>query len=52
MLYAILCSYPKLQGVLSQVFEIYQGLVKTYQENGKYPLNGPVEIRVSPIDNK
>jgi FAD/FMN-containing dehydrogenase len=48
--YAVLTSRPNVQQVIYDFTTYYQNLVGTYQAEGNYPMNGPVEIRVTGLD--
>ena len=48
--YAILTSRANVQRVISDFITEYQSRVKQYQNLNRYPMNGPVEIRVTGLD--
>jgi FAD/FMN-containing dehydrogenase len=48
--YAVLTSRSNIQRVVNEFVTRYEALVATYQAAGNYPMNGPVEIRVSGLD--
>jgi len=48
--YAVLTSRAQVQQVISEFVAKYQALIATYREQGLYPINGPVEIRVTGLD--
>lgn len=48
--WAVLTARSGVQQVLNQFYLHYQSLVTTYQNNGQYPVNGPVEIRITGLD--
>ncbi|GAA2800887.1 cholesterol oxidase substrate-binding domain-containing protein [Kitasatospora paracochleata] len=49
--YAVLARRTDLQWVVSEFCGYYQQLLKEYQGRGEYPVNGPVEIRVTDLDD-
>lgn len=48
--YAVLTSRANVQTVIADFCEVYSTKMKQYQSVGKYPMNGPVEIRVTGLD--
>ncbi|HSW13970.1 MAG TPA: cholesterol oxidase substrate-binding domain-containing protein [Solimonas sp.] len=48
--YAILTSRANIQRVVSEFTGKYQSMMEWYQARGRYPVNGPVEIRVTGLD--
>jgi len=48
--YAVLCRRQDIQRVLSEFATFYTGLLARYQAAGRYPINGPVEIRATGLD--
>jgi len=48
--YAVLTSRANVQGVINAFVTEYQALVASYEAQGLYPMNGPVEIRVTGLD--
>ncbi|WP_007509447.1 MULTISPECIES: cholesterol oxidase substrate-binding domain-containing protein [Pseudofrankia] len=48
--YAILTSRANIQRVINEFCTYYNNKLTTYQNNGQYPMNGPVEIRVTGLD--
>jgi FAD/FMN-containing dehydrogenase len=48
--YAILTSRANVQRVVNEFTTYYSNKLTTYQNNGLYPMNGPVEIRVTGLD--
>jgi FAD/FMN-containing dehydrogenase len=48
--YAVLTSRANIQRVVSEFVAAYQDLLTAYQADGRYPVNGPVEIRVTGLD--
>ena len=49
--YAVLMNRSNVQRALHEFVTFYQNRVAAYQANGDYPMNGPVEIRVTGLDN-
>ncbi|MCF2134319.1 hypothetical protein IHE27_01395 (plasmid) [Mycetohabitans endofungorum] len=49
--YAVVTSRANVQRVISDFIENYQGRINAYQKQNQYPINGPLEIRVSGLDN-
>lgn len=49
--YAVITSRANVQRVINDFFTSYQARVAAYQAAGNYPMNGPVEIRVTGLDN-
>ncbi|MCC8364768.1 FAD-binding protein [Xenorhabdus sp. PB61.4] len=48
--YAILTSRSNIQKVLHLFYAQWHSLMQEYQNQGKYPVNGPIEIRVTALD--
>jgi len=48
--FAVITSRANIQQVVSDFYTQYTTLLDTYQAAGKYPMNGPVEIRVTGLD--
>ena len=48
--YAVLTRRRDVQRVINEFYLQYQTMVAAYRANGHYPMNGPVEIRVSGLD--
>jgi FAD/FMN-containing dehydrogenase len=48
--YAVLTSRASIQQVIYDFITYYQSQVAAYQAEGNYPMNGPVEIRVTGLD--
>ncbi|CDG83052.1 cholesterol oxidase substrate-binding domain-containing protein [Janthinobacterium agaricidamnosum] len=48
--YAVLTRRADVQRVLHEFTTFYQARVAAYQAQGRYPMNGPVEIRVTGLD--
>ncbi|QIO06604.1 cholesterol oxidase substrate-binding domain-containing protein [Acinetobacter shaoyimingii] len=49
--YAILTSRDNVQKVIADFCDAYSKLVEQYEALGRYPMNGPVEIRVTGLDD-
>ncbi len=47
----VLCKRADIQRVVSEFYAKYSSLMTSYQQQGKYPMNGPIEIRVSGLDH-
>ena len=48
--YAVLTSRANIQQVIYDFITYYQSQVAAYRAQGTYPMNGPVEIRVTGLD--
>ena len=48
--FAVSCSRADLQRVLSEFHQQYLSMQQAYRDRGEYPMNGPVEIRVTGMD--
>jgi FAD/FMN-containing dehydrogenase len=48
--YAILCNTGSIQQVVYDFYTYYTNLISQYQANGQYPMNGPIEFRVTGLD--
>jgi FAD/FMN-containing dehydrogenase len=48
--YAVLTSRAKIQQVIYDFITYYQSQMAVYRADGNYPMNGPVEIRVTGLD--
>jgi FAD/FMN-containing dehydrogenase len=48
--YAVLTSRGNIQRVVSDYCAAYGELIAQYQARGQYPMNGPLEIRVTGLD--
>ena len=48
--YAVLTRRSDVQRTLHEFTSFYQSRVQAWQRSGKYPMNGPVEIRVTGLD--
>ena len=49
--WAVLTARANVQQVLREFYLRYQTLVSQYQRAGEFPVNGPVEIRITTVDN-
>jgi FAD/FMN-containing dehydrogenase len=49
--YAVLTNRASIQQVIHDFTTYYQSQVSAYQDQGNYPMNGPVEIRVTGLDD-
>lgn len=49
--YAVLVNRSNIQRAVHEFVTFYQTKVSQYQAQGRYPMNGPVEIRVTGLDN-
>lgn len=49
--YAIVTARSNIQRVVAEFVSYYQGLLESYRARGQYPVNGPVEIRVTGLDH-
>jgi FAD/FMN-containing dehydrogenase len=49
--YAVLTNRANVQQVINDFTTHYEGQVAAYQAEGNYPMNGPVEIRVTGLDS-
>ena len=48
--YAILTRRDNIQNVLNESMAKYLQLMDEYADQGRYPINGPVEIRVTGLE--
>jgi FAD/FMN-containing dehydrogenase len=48
--FAVSCARADLQRVLSEFHQKYLSMQQAYRDRGEYPMNGPVEIRVTGVD--
>jgi FAD/FMN-containing dehydrogenase len=48
--YCILTSTSSIQQVAHDFYTYYTNLVSQYEANGQYPMNGPIEFRVTGLD--
>jgi FAD/FMN-containing dehydrogenase len=49
--YAIITSRANVQQVIYDFVEFYTEMVRYYQKSARFPMNGPVEIRVTGLDD-
>jgi FAD/FMN-containing dehydrogenase len=49
--FAIITSRANIQQVVSDFYTQYTTLLDSYQTAGKFPMNGPVEIRITGLDD-
>jgi FAD/FMN-containing dehydrogenase len=49
--YVILTARANIQRVVSEFYAYYTQAIAAYQSRGQYPMNGPLEIRVTGLDN-
>ena len=49
--FAILTSRNSIQQVVSDFYAQYTSVLNSFAANGQYPMNGPVEIRVTGLDH-
>lgn len=48
--YAVLTRRDRLQQVVAEFYAAYRDLVARYRDQGEYPMNGPIEVRASGLD--
>ncbi|MDR6504223.1 FAD/FMN-containing dehydrogenase [Burkholderia ambifaria] len=48
--YAVLARRVDVQRVVNEFVQFYQNRVDAYKARGEYPMNGPVEIRITGLD--
>lgn len=48
--YAVQTRRDNVQLVLHDFIEFYRDLIESYRKLGRYPMNGPIEIRVTGLD--
>jgi FAD/FMN-containing dehydrogenase len=48
--WALLTSQANIQQVVYDFYTQYQSMISSYEANGQYPMNGPLEIRVTGLD--
>lgn len=48
--FAIITSRASIQQVVSDFYTQYSSLLSSYAAQGQYPMNGPIEIRVTGLD--
>ncbi len=49
--FAVITSRASIQQVVSDFYTQYSNLLSSYAAQGEYPMNGPIEIRVTGLDN-
>ncbi|SFN45668.1 cholesterol oxidase substrate-binding domain-containing protein [Xenorhabdus japonica] len=49
--YAVLTRRADIQRVLSVFYSQWKNLIEQFEIEGKYPINGPLEVRVTGLDN-
>jgi FAD/FMN-containing dehydrogenase len=49
--FAVITSRASIQQVVSDFYTQYSSLLSSYAAQGQYPMNGPIEIRVTGLDN-
>ncbi|MGU7843919.1 cholesterol oxidase substrate-binding domain-containing protein [Burkholderia sp. AW33-5] len=49
--YAVLARRTDVQRVIGEFVQFYENRVDAYKQRGEYPMNGPVEIRVTGLDD-
>jgi FAD/FMN-containing dehydrogenase len=49
--FAIITSRASIQQVVSDFYTKYSSLLSSFAAQGEYPMNGPIEIRVTGLDN-
>jgi FAD/FMN-containing dehydrogenase len=49
--FAIITSRASIQQVVSDFYTQYTSLLESYAAAGQYPMNGPIEIRITGLDN-
>ncbi|WP_332460350.1 cholesterol oxidase substrate-binding domain-containing protein [Xenorhabdus lircayensis] len=49
--YAILTRRTNIQRVLNEFYTEWQKLKHQFENRGQYPINGPIEVRVTGLDN-
>lgn len=49
--YAVLARRADIQKVVSEFYAYYKNALNAYAGQGRYPMNGPLEIRVTGLDN-
>ncbi|WTW92382.1 hypothetical protein OG216_02920 [Streptomycetaceae bacterium NBC_01309] len=49
--YAILTKRADIQRVVSEFYAYYKGALAAYQAQGRFPMNGPLEVRVTGLDD-
>jgi FAD/FMN-containing dehydrogenase len=48
--YAVLCSRGNVQRAINEFYVMYNAKMNAYRAANKYPMNGPVEIRITGLD--
>lgn len=48
--YAVLTARARIQQVVSEFYQWLAATLRTYAESGRYPVNGPWEVRVTGLD--
>ncbi|MGI8329114.1 cholesterol oxidase substrate-binding domain-containing protein [Actinomadura scrupuli] len=48
--YAVVTSRANIQRVVSEFYNKYVATINAFRANGDYPMNGPIEIRVTGLD--
>ncbi|HSB96289.1 MAG TPA: cholesterol oxidase substrate-binding domain-containing protein, partial [Spongiibacteraceae bacterium] len=48
--YAVHCKRADVQRVINEFYTVYNTKLTAYKNAGKYPMNGPVEIRITGLD--
>jgi len=48
--YAVITNTGSIQRVVSDFYTYYTNLINQYEANGQYPMNGPIEFRVTGLD--
>ncbi|MDO5499861.1 MAG: cholesterol oxidase substrate-binding domain-containing protein [Propionibacteriaceae bacterium] len=49
--YVVLCKRSDVQWVLHEFYKAHEAQVQAYRSRRRWPMNGPIEIRVSGIDD-
>ncbi|CDL82217.1 cholesterol oxidase substrate-binding domain-containing protein [Xenorhabdus szentirmaii] len=49
--YAVLTRRTNIQRVLHVFYTQWQSLIKEFESKGQYPINGPIEVRVTGLDD-
>jgi FAD/FMN-containing dehydrogenase len=49
--WAVITSRANIQQVVSDFYAQYESLLTSFSGNGQYPMNGPVEIRITGLDD-
>jgi FAD/FMN-containing dehydrogenase len=48
--FSVITARASIQQVVSDFYSQYNSLLSSYKANGKYPMNGPVEVRCTGLD--